>query len=170
LGEAKPANITKVEPADNTTVEELKYILFTFDNYVTEVNGEKGAKLHLEGSEELIPLEYTTLKYGSESDHIGQEQGALKTAEPIVANGTYILEIEDGYFKDMNGNDVAGITLKYIVKNDLTSVEEITTKEENGCVVYNVAGIKVLDTTNANDLNTLRKGIYIINGQKRLIK
>ena len=170
LGIVETAKITNVEPADNSTVEELKYILFTFDNIVTEVNGEKSAKLYLEGSEELIPLEYTTLKYGSESDHIGQEQGALKTAEPIVANGTYILEIEDGYFKDMNGNEVKGTTLKYIVKNDLTSVEEIITKEENGCVVYNVAGIKVLDTTNANDLNTLRKGIYIINGQKRLIK
>ncbi|MBO7230040.1 MAG: chitobiase/beta-hexosaminidase C-terminal domain-containing protein [Bacteroidaceae bacterium] len=170
LGDAEPAKITKVEPTDNSTVEELKYFLFTFDNYVTEVNGEKGAKLHLEGSEELIELEYTTYKYGSDSEHIDQLQGALKTAEPIVANGTYILEIGDGYFKDSNGNEVKGTTLKYIVKNDLTSVEEITTKEENGCVVYNVAGIKVLDTTNANDLNTLRKGIYIINGQKRLIK
>ena len=170
LGDAEAAKITKVEPADNSTVEELKYILFTFDNYVTEVNTEKGAKLHLEGSEELIGLEYTTYKYGSDSEHVDQLQGALKTAESIVTNGTYILEIEDGFFKDMNGNEVVGMTLKYIVKNETTGIEEITTKEDTECVVYNVAGIKVLDTKNANDLNTLKNGIYIVNGQKVIKK
>ena len=170
LGKAQAAKITKVEPADNSTVEELKYILFTFDNYVTETNSEKSAKLYLEGSEELIGLEYTTYKYGSDSEHVDQLQGALKTAEPIVTNGTYILEIEDGFFKDSNGYEVEGIKLKYIVKNETTEIEEITTKEDAERVVYNVAGIKVLDTKNANDLNTLKNGIYIVNGQKIIKK
>ena len=70
----------------------------------------------------------------------------------------------------MNGNEVAGMTLKYIVKNETTGIEEITTKEDTECVVYNVAGIKVLDTKNANDLNTLKNGIYIVNGQKVIKK
>ena len=170
LGKAQAAKITKVEPADNSTVEELKYILFTFDNYVTETNSEKSAKLYLEGSEELIGLEYTTYKYDSDSEHVDQLQGALKTAEPIVTNGTYILEIEDGFFKDSNGYEVEGIKLKYIVKNETTEIEEITTKEDAERVVYNVAGIKVLDTKNANDLNTLKNGIYIVNGQKVIKK
>ncbi|MCD8386931.1 MAG: hypothetical protein LUD17_08570 [Bacteroidales bacterium] len=36
--------------------------------------------------------------------------------------------------------------------------------------VYNLQGIRVLSTTDASALSTLRPGIYLINGQKRLVK
>ena len=36
--------------------------------------------------------------------------------------------------------------------------------------VYNLTGIKVMSTTNAADINSLSKGLYIINGKKCVIK
>ena len=42
-------------------------------------------------------------------------QCALAVTEPVTANGVYLLEIEDGYFEDRNGNPVKGMTLNYIV-------------------------------------------------------
>lgn len=171
LGVAKAAVITEVTPANNSKVEKLGYILFTFNNYVSVPdNTEKKAKLHLEGSNELIAVEYTTLKEGSDSEHIGQMQGALKVTEPIKKNGTYLLEIEDGYFEDRNGNAVKSMTLKYIVENDGTGIEDIIAEGETSWLVYDITGKKVLDTTNASDLNTLAKGIYIVNGKKYIVK
>lgn len=170
IGDAPAAEVTDVTPANNSKVESLSYILFTFSNYVGKTeNAEKSVKLHLEGSDEMIAIEYTTLKENSDSEHLAQMQGALKVTEPITKNGTYILEIEEGYFEDRNGKAVKGMTLKYIVENE-TAIENIIAEGETEWVVYNVTGVKVLETTNAKELDTLSKGIYIINGQKRLIK
>lgn len=52
-----------------------------------------------------------------------------------------------------------------------TAVEEIEVApaagvESSRIVVYNLLGVKVLDTDDASQLNTLKKGIYIVNGKK----
>ena len=46
-----------------------------------------------------------------------------------------------------------------------SSVENLAT-EDTGVVVYNLQGIKVAESDNAEVLNTLPKGIYIVNGKK----
>ena len=169
-GDAAPAEILSVSPTNNSKVEALGYILFTFNNIVDKSGDEnKKAKLYREGSSDLISVEVTSLKDGSESNHVKEEQKAIKVSEPVTKNGTYILEIEDGFFEDRNGNAVKGVTLKYIVEND-TDIEDIIADGETNWVVYNMAGIKVLDTDNAEILNTLPKGIYIINGNKVIVK
>lgn len=170
VGDAPAATIDEVVPADGATVEKLSYILFTFSKIPNKTeNAEIVAKLYKEGSTTLIPFEYTTMKE-DESGFVKMEQCGLKITEPIVANGTYILEIPEGYFVDSNGKNIAATTLKYIVENDGTGVEEIIAEGETSWVVYSLTGIKVLDTTNANELNALAKGIYIINGRKHLVK
>lgn len=169
-GEAAPAEILAVTPANNSKVEKLSYILFTFNKIVNKSeDANKVAKLYREGSSELISVEVTSLKEGSESDHVKQEQKAIKVSEPITKNGTYILEVEDGFFVDRNNNEVKGITLKYVVENE-TGIEEIIAGGETNWVVYNMTGVKVLDTEDAEDLNNLPKGIYIINGNKVIVK
>jgi hypothetical protein len=62
-----------------------------------------------------------------------------------------------------------GITIKYIVENS-TGIEEIIANGENGWVVYNTNGIKVLETMDASKVNALPAGIYIVNGIKTVIK
>ena len=167
VGSATAATITAVEPADGSKVESLSYILFTFSNIATTVDTSKEAKLHKEGSDEAIPFSFTNLK--EDGSYVEQNQGGLLLDAPVTKNGTYILEIADGYFVDRNSKEMKGITLKYIVENE-TGIEEIIANGENGWVVYNTNGIKVLETMDASKVNALPAGIYIVNGIKTVIK
>ena len=167
IGSAAAATITAVEPADGSKVESLSYILFTFSNIATTVDTSKEAKLYKEGSDETIPFSFTNLK--EDGSYVAQNQGALLLDAPVVKNGTYILEIADGYFVDRNSKEIKGITLKYTVEND-TAIEDIIANEESGRVVYNASGVKVLDTTDADKVKALPSGIYIVNGVKVYIK
>ena len=167
IGSSAAATIISVEPANGSKVESLSYILFTFSNIATTVDTSKEAKLYKEGSDETIPFTFTNLK--EDGTHVAQEQGGLLLDTPVTKNGTYILEIADGYFVDRNSKEIKGITLKYTVENE-TSIKDIVANGENGWVIYNTNGVKVLDTTDADRLNTLPSGIYIINGTKVIIK
>ena len=167
-GDAPPAVIEEVTPANGATVEALSHFVFTFSYYASHTdNTEIAPKLYLEGSEESIALEKSVQK--ADGTYIGMQQAALKTVEPVTANGTYILEIPTGYFCDGNGKEIEGMTLKYIVKND-TAIEDIAADEENGWVIYNTVGIKVLETKDSSKVKALPSGIYIINGTKAIIK
>lgn len=167
-GDAPAAVIEEVTPANGATVETLSHFVFTFSYYANHTdNTEIAPKLHLEGSDELIALEKSVTK--EDGNYIGMQQAALKTVEPVTANGTYILEIPTGYFCDGNGKDIEGITLKYTVKND-TAIEDVIANGENGWVIYSTSGIKVLDTMDASKVKALPSGIYIVNGIKTIIK
>ena len=167
VGSAAAATITAVEPTDGSKVESLSYILFTFSNIATTVDTSKEAKLCKEGSEETIPFSFTNLK--EDGSYVAQNQGALLLDAPVVKNGTYILEIADGYFVDRNSKEIKGVTLKYIVENS-TGIEEIIANGEKGWIVYSTSGIKVLETMDASKVNALPAGIYIVNGIKTVIK
>ena len=100
-------------------------------------------------------------------------QAAFKTTEPLIGNGTYILEIPDGYFYDGNGREIKGITLKYTVKNDsgeTAGIEDVVMENGNGWTVYSISGIEILKTTDASRVEALPAGLYIINGTKVYIK
>ena len=65
------------------------------------------------------------------------------------------------------------MTLKYYVKNDsglVADIEDITAEGNNGWTVYSIAGVKVLETTDALDFQVLPKGLYIVNGTKVVIE
>lgn len=166
-----PAELLSVTPANNSTIEELSHFVFTFSKIGTEMSedAQLQPRLYAEGISWNYVLEATTTK--SDGEMKAMDQLVLKTSEPILGNGTYFLEIPTGCFIDRNGNKIEGITLKYIVKNDSglpTDIEDII--EESNWTVYNINGVKVLETTNANDLNKLAKGVYIINGNKVIVK
>lgn len=167
VGSAAAAVITAVEPADGSKVESLGYILFTFSNIATTVDTSKEAKLCKEGSDEAIPFSFTNLK--EDGSYVEQNQGALLLDTPVIKNGTYILEIADGYFVDRNSKEIKGITLRYIVENE-TAIENIIADGENGWTVYSASGIKVLETEDAGKVSALPSGIYIVNGIKTVIK
>ncbi len=159
-GNAPAATIEKITPANGSTVEKLSYVLFHFSYFPNVSEDEtRQPRLHAEGSEELIALEYTTLKEDG-SGHVHMMEAALKVVEPIITNGTYILEIPTGYFIDANNKDIKGVTLKYIVKNS-TGIEEVETETGMTGIIYDLQGRKV---------ENLSKGIYIVNGKKVLVK
>lgn len=172
LGDAPAATITEVSPADNDVVEELSYFIFTFSYYASHNDGAGlQPRLYAEGKEWTYALERTTEK--ADGSMIKMQQAALKTTEPLLGNGTYFLEIPTGYFTDGNGKEIEGITLKYTVKNDSgleASIEDIVTEDSGHWTVYSITGIKVLESTEATSLSTLKPGIYIINGKKVSIR
>lgn len=160
MGNAPAATIEKITPANGSTVEKLSYILFRFSYFPSASEDEAlQPRLHAEGSEELIAVEYTTLKEDG-SGHVHMMEAALKVTEPIIANGTYVLEIPTGYFIDANNKDIEGVTLKYIVKNS-TGIEEVETETGMTGIIYDLQGRKVENQS---------KGIYIVNGKKVLVK
>ena len=167
VGDAPAATIDNIDPADGSVVEQLSSVVFTFSYYMNPSDDESlQPRLHLEGSSELIPVEYST----SVEDGVKtMTQGAIKITDTITKNGTYILEVPTGYFIDANGKNIEGVTLKYTVKNS-TGVEEVFGQESNVWTVYNTAGIKLLETTDATRVKALPAGLYIINGIKSIIK
>ena len=172
LGDAPAATITEVSPANNAVVEELSHFIFTF-SYFASHSDDAGLqpRLYAEGKEWTYALERTT--DNAEGKMIEMQQAALKTTEPQLGNGTYILEIPTGYFTDGNGKAIEGMTLKYIVKNDsglVAGIEDVVTESTSHWLVYDITGIKVLETTEATSLTTLKPGIYIVNGKTVVIK
>lgn len=51
-----------------------------------------------------------------------------------------------------------------------SGINGIAANEDGRYVGYTLTGVKVLDTDNAADINTLAKGIYVINGKKVAVK
>ena len=171
-GNAPAATIDEVSPANGSTVEELSHFVFTFSYYADASDNENlQPRLYAEGKDWTYALEKTTVK--SDGSNIGMQQAALKTTEPLIGNGTYILEIPDGYFCDGNGREIKGITLRYTVKNDsgeTAGIEDIIAESKNGLTVYTTTGVKVAETTDSSIIDALPSGIYIINGKKVFIK
>jgi hypothetical protein len=133
-------------------------------------DGKLQPRLYAEGISWNYILENT--QTNSNGEMIAMDQLALKTSEAILGNGTYILEIPTGCFIDRNGNNIEGTTIKFTVKNDSgigADIKDIV-EGNNYWVVYNITGVKVLDTDNAEDLNTLSRGIYIINNRKVIVR
>lgn len=172
LGDAPAATITEVSPAHNAVVEELSYFIFTFSYFASHSDDASlQPRLYADGKEWTYALERTTEK--ADGTMIEMQQAALKTTEPLLGNGTYFLEIPTGYFTDGNGKIIEGMTLKYTVKNDsglIAGIEDVVTEGTGHWLVYNIAGTKVLETTEATSLTTLKPGIYIVNGKKVVIK
>lgn len=171
-GNAPAATIDEVSPANGSTVEELSYFVFTFSYYAGHSDDANlQPRLYAEGKDWTYALEKTTVK--SDGSNIGMQQAALKTTAPLIGNGTYILEIPDGYFCDGNGREIKGITLRYTVKNDsgeTAGIEDIIAESKNGLTVYTTTGVKVAETTDSSIIDALPSGIYIINGKKVFIK
>ena len=168
VGYAPAATITETSPANGSTVEELASVVFTFSYYVNKTeNQEILPRLYNELTNVEIPVEYSTKH---EDGVTTMYQAAIKAIEPIRENGNYILEVPEGYFVDANGKDLAACKISFTVKNEDTGIEEIIAKDDNCWTVYNATGVKLFETTDADILNRLPCGLYIINGEKVFVK
>lgn len=86
------------------------------------------------------------------------------------ANGVYTLVIGAGYVADMATYSVTNEEIRISYELDINSgIAGIKVDAENGYVVYDLNGYRVMQTRNAADLDRLENGIYIINGVKVLL-
>lgn len=104
--------------------------------------------------------------------YYGMSNGALKrVSHPVAMKGyRWFLEIQDRMDSPVIVPDV--LTLRIVDENgNVTGVEEVVMSESNSQVwpadVYNLEGKKV--KANANSLQGLPKGVYIVNGNKIIL-
>lgn len=88
--------------------------------------------------------------------------------QTTVVGALYAAQMAD-YDWDAEYNDYFFST--YIVTGLPSGIEKILAEPENGVYrVYNLQGVKVLETKDASAVDGLSKGIYIVNGKKVFLK
>lgn len=104
-------------------------------------------------------------------DQLGQVVSQEMTVSGLVAVSDDFTSLSggvDGWSYDYETGD----WFTYFFSN-LTApaaVESIEAEGMNGYKVYNLQGVKVLESKSELNLNQLPKGVYIINGKKHLVK
>lgn len=111
-------------------------------------------------------------------DDITFMKGNTPVAYNIYRDGILIGTSTDYKFEDQPNNDgthtysitavyAGGMESEPVEVNVVTDIRGIESKEASSYNVYTLDGVQVLK--NAKDLNSLRRGIYIINGKKVMI-
>ncbi len=62
--------------------------------------------------------------------------------------------------------DGSKLSASCTIKDQNSGIEDIVSDTDSGYIVYNLNGIRVLKTANKSDLESLPKGIYIVNNKK----
>lgn len=104
------------------------------------------------------------------------ELGAIAKKDMVV---TGLVAVSDDFTTLSGGVDgwswdyEAGKYFTYIF-NDVTppdtGIKNVISKDDALLTVYNLQGTKILETKNIDSINSLPKGIYVVNGKKILIK
>lgn len=178
-GVAMPLVPTTVEPADKSTVEELSTVTLTVDcdvvtllaigedadPFITVTNKATGEEVDVTATVDDLDYENWT----------NMNQVVIRFSEPITAEGTYVLTIAPELFADdqwdpMFGTGSANAELTYeFTVGEGDGVSSVSV-DEGKVTVYTLNGVKVLDNADRESLKTLKKGIYIVNGKKTVVK
>lgn len=90
----------------------------------------------------------------------------------ITADGTYTLTIPAGaLYNDSDGNysNLEDIVIVYVIGNG-SGIDSIVANAGGKVDVYTVNGVNVLRNADAAAVKALKKGLYIINGKKVMLK
>ncbi len=161
-----PMAIVDTNPANNAEVESFKYMWIKFNmqygyNSEAEITAVNVAD---------ATVAYTGYPLFYEDWDEEYNQATLEFAESF-APGTYEITIPAGTFWEYgNESNILGET-----KFTITVIEPVSgiagVIADNGVyVVYNLQGVKLMETENVEDLNKLTEGFYIINGNKVAIR
>ena len=127
------------------------------------------------GSEEFITVqEYLEPNYPELAEYIDQRypggNGLVSVSDDfsVISGGVFVTELAE-YDEDA---DLPYYYYSYILAGlQPAGVESIVAENTDGLYrVYNLKGVKVLETKDGSQLNSLAKGIYIVNGKKVLVK
>ena len=125
-----------------------------------------GTTLSVDGKTANNPVYY----YEVELDSDQQATLAVTGATFSLQAGVGINSGKEGWFGETT---ITGIVEEAASDSDTeTGISNVNANAATDATidVYNLTGIKVMSTTNAADINSLSKGLYIINGKKCVIK
>lgn len=165
--------VTSATPVDGSSLKELSNIDIYFDNTVNWVSSHENHdfKMYVDGVETALPAGLhidTNIDY-KDSKHVTYEIDDKNwTASPITLNAgsTYKFVISANILSKKSHsatlNDEITLTYKGTAP---TGIQNINV-DKNGCdAVYTIGGVKVKGSK-----DTLRPGIYIMNGKKMIVK
>lgn len=166
-----PKNIlvpTEVTPADGSTVKSIATVELTVDSKygVGELNTNNVITVKKDGAEASnisAAIDYAT---GDDMNKM-----MITFTPEITEDGTYTVVIPEETFYDLNGNLFnPELTYTFIVDKS-TNIGGVEVEDANAVVeVYSVDGCLVSKGKKADVMKKLVKGIYIINGQKVVIR
>lgn len=166
-----PKNIlvpTEVTPADGSTVKSIATVELTVDSKygVGELNTNNVITVKKDGVEASnisAAIDYAT---GDDMNKM-----MITFTPEITDDGTYTVVIPEETFYDLDGNLFnPELTYTFIVDNS-TNIGGVEVEDANAVVeVYSVDGCLVSKGKKADVMKKLVKGIYIINGQKVVIR
>lgn len=166
-----PKNIlvpTEVTPADGSTVKSIATVELTVDSKygVGELNTNNVIIVKKDGAEASnisAAIDYAT---GDDMNKM-----MITFTPEITEDGTYTVVIPEETFYDLDGNLFnPELTYTFIVDKS-TNIGGVEVEDANAVVeVYSVDGCLVSKGKKADVMKKLVKGIYIINGQKVVIR
>lgn len=166
-----PKNIlvpTEVTPADGSTVKSIATVELTVDSKygVGELNTNNVITVKKDGAEASnisAAIDYAT---GDDMNKM-----MITFTPEITEDGTYTVVIPEETFYDLDGNLFnPELTYTFIVDKS-TNIGGVEVEDANAVVeVYSVDGCLVSTGKKADVMKKLVKGIYIINGQKVVIR
>lgn len=143
-------------------VAELSKIDIVFKNFSEVGLGSGRPSLTIDGGEPIV-LEDAI------PDFDIWNKITLDLGKTYTEPGTYVVSFPAGYFEDDQWNPVPAFSLTYVIEKT-SGISGIEADENGGYVVYNMTGVRVLETSDKDNLNQLAKGLYIINGVKVVVK
>ena len=148
-------------PANLSVLESISEVTLTFVGATT---------LAPDPDAEELPAVYNS-QFAKVSDITGivalDNSLTLKFNE-ITAEGTYIVVVKKGTFLIDDMKQGEDIQLTYSIQQ--SGIDSISVDNNGEYVVYNILGRRVLRTTDANAVKALVPGLYIINGNKCVVK
>lgn len=166
-----PKNIlvpTEVTPADGSTVKSIATVELTVDpEYgVGNLNTNNVITVKKDGAEASNIS--ASIDYAAGDD---MNKMMITFTPEITEDGTYNVVIPEETFYDLNGNLFnPELTYTFIVDKS-TNIGGVEVEDANAVVeVYSVDGCLVSKGKKADVMKKLVKGIYIINGQKVVIR
>lgn len=166
-----PKNIlvpTEVTPADGSTVKSIATVELTVDSKygVGELNTNNVITVKKDGAEASNIS--ASIDYAAGDD---MNKMMITFTPEITEDGTYNVVIPEETFYDLDGNLFnPELTYTFIVDKS-TNIGGVEVEDANAVVeVYSVDGCLVSKGKKADVMKKLVKGIYIINGQKVVIR
>lgn len=142
-------------PDNSEELESLESITLTFAKDITVANAD-GIEFVMEDVVSGTTVNYDITAVVN-ADNAGQLVITIKEELPI---GEYMLKIAEASVTAADGTFNPEIILMYTVKSS-TGIDDVLGEENVACKIYDLTGRKVVEPV---------KGVYIINGQKRIVK
>lgn len=165
-----PKNIlvpTEVTPADGSTVKSIAKVELTVDpKYgIGTLNTNKAIFVKKDGA--IVGSISASIDYAADADN----KVEITFDPEITEDGTYTISVPEEMFYDLSDNLFnPELTYTFIVDSS-TNIGGVEVEDANAVVeVYSVDGCLVSKGKKADVMKKLVKGIYIINGQKVVIR